>query len=287
MFFNQQMPYGGLGYPMYTGTGAQYMGVGPQNVPQMKNHLTQEEIQKLMQKENSFSLVVTETEKLRATCNHRLYAPDATGKTDAITEDPVTGACRCAICGYEFRPIDTTTSVDTLKDSVADVLDILQTIKLIYVDMPDDVAREFYVIIPLMEKIPQLFERAVKNYVKYDNQNPYGFNNRNMNAVQLFNMMSGYLTGQVMPQMQQNPYQQPTMPNAMPGMNPYQQPMMGMMGSNGFVQQPGYMPNTMGYAYNPQQAQAAPQAQANPAVPVATAATTDGKNVTVDSTFKA
>lgn len=267
--------FGGYGYPMYNGTGAQFTGVAPQNVPQMKNHLTQEEIQKLMQKENSFSLVVTETEKLRATCNHRLYAPDANGKTDAITEDPVTGVCRCAICGYEFSPIDYSTNADTLKTAVNDVLDILQTIKLIYVDMPDDVAREYYVIIPLIERIPQLFERAVKNYSKYDNQNPYGFNNRNMNIVQLFNMMSGYLSGQPMPQ---QPMQQPMG-------NPYQQPMMpGMMGSNGFVQQPGYMPNTMGYAYNPQQVQ---QPQAPQAAPAAATASTDGKNVTVDATFKA
>ena len=92
---------------------------------------------------------------------------------------------------------------------------------------------------------------------------------------------------------QPNPamYQQP-----MGGMMPMGQPMMG---SNGFVQQPGYVPNTMGYAYNPmmqpmmgqpmQQAQqpvAAPQAATGTA-PAEATATTDGKNVTVNANFKA
>ena len=217
---------------------------------------------------------------------------------DAITETP-DGTCRCAICGYEFSPIDITTTPDMLENTVRDMLDILQTIKMLYVDMPSDVARQFFTVIPTLERVPKLFERAAKSWMKYDTSgNGFGFNNRNMNTVNLFNMLSGYLSGGMnMPQqgyMQQpNPamYQQP-----MGGMMPMGQPMMG---SNGFVQQPGYVPNTMGYAYNPmmqpmmgqpmQQAQqpvAAPQAATGTA-PAEATATTDGKNVTVNANFKA
>lgn len=290
MFYNPQ--FGGVPQGI-NGTGMQFNGFNPQQIPQMKNHLTQEEIQKLIQKENQFSLAITETEKLRAACSHRWNQPQQNGMLDAITESP-DGTCKCAICGYEFSPIDINTTPDLLDNTVRDMLDILQTIKMLYVDMPDDVAKQFFTVIPLLERVPKLFERAAKSWMKYDNTgNGYGFNNKNMNIVNLFNMMSGYLSGGMQP----NAYQQaPQMQFQQPMMNPGMMPnMMGqpMMGSNGFVQQPGYMPNTMGYAYNPmmgqvpqQQPVAAPQAATGTA-PAEATATTDGKNVTVNASFKA
>jgi hypothetical protein len=65
------------------------------------------------------------------------------------------------------------------------------------------------------------------------------------------------------------------------GYQGYQQPMMG---SNGFVAQPGYVPGTTGFQYTPDQS-ATPQAA--PAAAPAASAASDGKNVTVDATFKA
>ena len=261
MFYNPQ--FGGVPQGI-NGTGMQFNGFNPQQIPQMKNHLTQEEIQKLIQKENQFSLAITETEKLRAACNHRWDQPQPDGKLDAIVEN-ADGTCRCAICGYEFSPIDINTTQDMLDNTVRDMLDILQTIKILYVDMPSDIAKQFFTVIPTLERVPKLFERAAKSWMKYDNSgNGYGFNNKNMNVVNLFNMLSGYLSGGMQPMGQPgfNPQPNPAMQ--------YQQPMMGgmmpnmmgqpMMGSNGFVQQPmGYMPNTMGYAYNPQMMAQAPQ----------------------------
>lgn len=286
MFNNgMAMPFQGMPQTYY-GTGAQFQGMQPQQVPTMKNFLSQEEIQKLIQKENNFSLNLTETEKLKASCNHRWNEP-RNGQFDAITEG-VDGICRCAICGYEFEPVDVSTTEDSLREVVKNTLDVLQTIKLLYLDMPAEVAREFYQIIPLIERIPKLFEIAAKSYAKYDGAGMYGFNNRNMNTMQMFNMLTGILNGsQPMPQQTAyNPYAQQPM-----GQQQFGAPMMGYqapMGTNGFVAQPGYMPGTMGYQYNPGMGQPAPQA-APAAAPTAdaTAASSDGKNVTVDATFKA
>jgi hypothetical protein len=269
------------------GTGYQFNGMQPQQVPPMKNNLTQEEIQKLIQKENQFSLVVTETEKLRAICNHK-WPEMRDGKWDALVETDT--GCKCMICGYEFDPIDIGTTNDSLLEAVKNILDILQTIKLLYLDMPTEVAREFYVIIPLIEKIPKLFEIACKSYSKYDNTNGYGFNNKNMNTMQMYNMLVGLLNtpGAPMPGQQ---WGQPQMnPNPAMGMGyPYGAPMgqpMPWGASNGFVAQPGYTPMTQGFQYDPQaQSQFMNPPAATPAP--AAAASTDGKTVTVDTTFKA
>lgn len=278
MYNTGMAPFGGMPQTYY-GTGAQFNGMQPQQVPTMKNFLSQEEINKLIQKENSFSLNLTETEKMKAACNHRWNEP-RNGQFDAISEG-VDGICRCAICGYEFEPVDVSTTEDSLKEVVKNTLDVLQTIKLLYLDMPAETAREFYAIIPLIERIPKLFEIAAKSYAKYDSAGMFGFNNKNMNTMQMYNMLAGILNGtQPMPQQQPYaPYQQPY--TAPMGYQGYQQPMMG---SNGFVAQPGYVPGTTGFQYTPDQS-AAPQAA--PAAAPAASAASDGKNVTVDATFKA
>ena len=74
MFQNNNMMFQGVPQGYY-GTGAYYTGMQPNQVPQIKNNLSQEEIQKLMKKENEFSLALTETEILRAQCNHRWNEP--------------------------------------------------------------------------------------------------------------------------------------------------------------------------------------------------------------------
>lgn len=263
MYENQQ--FGNMGFMggIPQGTGYQFNGIPQGQVPTIKNFLTDEEIQRLVQKENTFSLAITETESLRAKCNHKWQD----GIHDAIveTED---GKCVCQICGYEFNPIEAGTSSETLEEMVKDVLDILQTIKMLYFDMSPEIASEFFKIIPLMEKIPKLFEMACKNYAKYDKLNSFGYNNHNMNTMQMFNVLTNVLSGQ-------------PMPNAAPQQPVYgQQPMMGYqqpMMSNGFVAQPGYAPTMAGYQYVP-----------NTAAPVADQAATDaGKDVKVDATFKA
>ena len=274
--------YNGMGFPQGSGYVYNGMPTAPQKI---NNVLTNEEIEKLVKKENQFSLQLTETEVLRAKCNHRM----ADGLKDAITEDPITGICKCGICGYEFRPIDAQVSPETIQESVDTILDFLHTIKLLYIGMPTEAAAEYFQIMPLIEKIPKLFEYAVKDYTKHENINPWGYSHNNMSTLNLFQMLCGGGMG-----MAQQPYAAPQMdPNAQaaPQFN-YNQPQMapgyampyGGMPTNGFgynygmPQQPGYMPQTNGFQYNPAPA-AAPQA--TPAAEAAPAATT------VTETFKA
>jgi hypothetical protein len=286
----------GYGFGVPQGTGYQFNGYQPQQVPKHENWLSQEEIQKLVQKENGFSLQITETDRLRAGCNHRRQD----GYGDAIVEDN-DGVCRCQICGYEFRPIDVQTSKEELNDAVTSIVDILQTIKLLYIDMPADPAREFYQIIPLIEKIPKLFEYAAKDWLQHEQFNPYGYNSRNMNGMNLFNAVVGMLNGvggqPNMGQPMNNGFQQQPNMYQQPMGNMYQQPQPGFNpayaapGSNGFGymgQQPmgmgGYQPQQAGFQFNPQQAgQIVPAGATTPE----STATADGKTVDVKADFKA
>lgn len=275
----------------------------PQTMPTKQGStLSQEENQKLLRKENQFSLALTEIEMLKGICNHRTQ--DGTGDTLIQCPD---GSVRCSVCGYEFMPVDSQTGREEIQEATKLIVDILQTIKLLYIDMPIATQREFFQIIPLIEKVPQLFELAVKNFSKHENFGNWGFKGQNMSAMNLFSMLSGALSDpNVMmggaPQMGMPMGGMPQYGN--PAMNPQMgMPMGGMPMSNGFGfvgnpqmtvptgGMPGYNPQTSGWQYNPNQAQAQqgqpPVVPEGTQAPTQTTATTDGKTVTANAQFKA
>lgn len=261
------------------GTGFQFNGYNQQGqVPKIDNYLSTEEIQRLMKQENQFSLALSEVDTLRAKCNHRR----ADGMGDALVED-ANGLVRCSICGYEFKPAEIGTTPETIQEAVDTILDFIQTVKLLYIDLPKESGAEYFQIIPLLEKMPKLFELAVKNYTTHNNVNPYNYNNRNMSTMQLFGAISGMLSGQPFVDPNVAPQMNPNMGAAPYGYGMSQQPQYGapygmpygMPQSNGF----GYNPATTGYQYT------APQA-----VPVATEvpqAAPAADTTTVNETFKA
>lgn len=246
----------------------------PQAMEKTFNSLTQEEIERLQKKENTFSLAITQDEKLRGICTHR--RPDGLG--DTLVEDPATGLMRCTICGYTFKPADSNTSPEEIRDAVNTVEDFLQTIKLMFIDLPADAAREYFQIIPLLEKIPQLFEYAAKNLAKH-NQYGWSYDGRNMSTYNMFANLQGMFGNGMMAQPMAAPQQPMGAPAGFPA-GAYQQPMMG----NGFGFQgasqvaPGYAPTNQGFAYTPNQA-------TTPAEP--TVAAPQAEDVTVATEVKA
>ena len=279
MFDQTTTPYG-----MPTMAGYNYQGMG-QAAPMQKfnNVLTEEEIKALMQKDKEFSLSITEDEYRRGICNHR----NAEGTADTLVYDNNTGEARCMICGYKFRPIDSNTSLDQIKGSVADIIDILQTIKLMYIDLPPAASREFFQVIPLLEKVPMLFDYAAKNMTKHETTN-WAYSNRNMGAMSMFNNLANVFGGNMMnPGFQQpmNAYAQPGAPVGMPSYNAGFAPQGNAFGypgaGNPAMMMGGYQPQTQNFQYNP----AAPVAPATPTVDVAPVApkedVTVSQNVTV------
>ena len=213
------------------GTGYQFVGGAPQMPTKINNFLTNEEINKLIQKENAFSLQLTETEVLRAKCNHRT----ADGLHDALVED-ANGISTCSICGYQFKPVSIQTTMESIQDACDTVTDILQTVKLLFVGLPVEAA-EYFQIIPLIEKIPELFKWAVKDYTKRAQFDPYTYNNKNMGIMNLFNMLCGTMNQGYNPQMDPNMAQAPQFNGA-----PYAQPQQfnPAFGAPQYAAAPGY-----------------------------------------------
>ena len=260
MFDQNAAPYGAPN-PM---PGYMYQGATPQQMVKVNNVLTQEQIKQLQQNQQQFSLAITQEEYLRGICNHR--SPD--GTSDSLALDPNTGEVTCTICGYSFKPLDPAVDLKSISDAVENITDILQTIKLLYVDLPPEAAKEYFQIIPLIAKIPQLFEFAAKNMAKHENVN-WQYNNRNMGAAAMLqnfqNMFGGGMFGGpamygapqgapgMVPPPQPNPAYNPGMyaGTATPaGANPFGYPGASMA--------PGYNPATAGYAYQPDPAATAP-----------------------------
>lgn len=241
--------------------GYQYQGY--QQQPKIMNNLTTEQIQQLQQQRTTFSLGLTERERLQAGCNHR--SPD--GTSDSLKYDPATGIAQCTICGYEFRPIDPDESPEDIQAAVDKIVDIIQTIKIMYPDIPGSAAMEYYQILPLIMKVPELFKFAAKNFDKYE-QNNWNYNNRSMGAIAMLNnMQSMFGMGGMNPGFVQQPMYQ-AQPNMAPNMaqgfpqGAYGAPQpMGPSNGFGYNAPMGgqqYQPQTQGYQYQPNQTAQAP-----------------------------
>ena len=258
-------PYGG----MAPQGGYQFNGMQGGQIPKIPNVLTKEEIEELMQQTSQFTLTLTKKEFLQGKCNHR----SADGLHDALVYDNVTGLATCSICKYQFRPVEPDATYDSIKDASDRIIDILQTIKIMYTDLPAEASGEFFQIIPLIGKIPQLFEFAAKNFAKHE-YNAWSYNNYNMGGMAMRHNLSTMFGGGMNPAFNANPGfngyatnpQQPVgYPNGMtpqmPGQNPFgyagasqqtmnpnpvfqpQQPVAPVPGA--------YVPQSQGFSYQP------------------------------------
>lgn len=196
--------------------------------------LTEDEIKALTQAQDEFTLGITKEEQLRAICMHR----DLQGHSMLDTTSNILGEAKCKICGETFNIVDSCTDQD-IEDAVNNLLDVLQTTKTLYVDMPVEAARKFYTIIAMLKKVPALYKIASENFTKHENAIigwRLGHNTPNNGYQAIYSGFFGM-----------NP--------AMYGMNP------GMAPNPAFGGQPNpyYAANPMGYG-----APIPPQNQGNP-----------------------
>lgn len=235
--------------------------------------LTEEEMKSLEKAQEEFTLGISREDQLRAICMHR----DINGRS-MLDLDSVTGMAKCKICGKSFNVVDNCSDQD-IQNAVDNLIDILQTTKTLYVDMPAEAAKKFYTILALLEKVPGLYKVSVENFNKHENAMSNWRVGQN-SAVAEYNMLYGGMNP-AMPYMQPMGYAQPMMGQPMP-----QQNQGNPFGFNGQPVQPGYMPNVQGYSYAPMQPVATPVA---PVAPVAATPTDAPKTdtVQVDTQFQA
>ena len=133
---------------------------GAMQPPRRSNVLTDEQIATLRQKGAGFTLALTKEEVLRGQCTHI----NEQGQPAYINNPD--GTCTCTICGHTWKSADL--SKDDVERAVQTVLDIMQTIKILYVNMPEQAGREYWQTIPLLEKLPKLYEVASDNFRSYE-----------------------------------------------------------------------------------------------------------------------
>lgn len=134
--------------------------------PQARNTqpLTPEQIQKLRTNSEAFDMKVTQEELWAAACTHK----EKTGQS--ALRDNGDGTFTCSICHKTFKLADL--AISDVEASVANIIDVLQTCKTVYLDAPDELIVQYFQMIPLLEKLPKLWNHAMRNFAQYDGYNP-------------------------------------------------------------------------------------------------------------------
>lgn len=247
---NQQMYNNGYQYaPNGYGYGM------PRPMAKNTQPLTQEEIARLRRTNDDLSLTIPEEDLLKCACTHK----ESNG-ANALMANP-DGTFTCSICKATFKPFDGNIDGDGgVKEAVNYLISMLQTAKMIYLDAPDDLVRQYFQVIPLLEKFPKLWEIASNNFSKYEGYDGNPINNYGgfgsgfvaMNQL-LTNPYAGYMmqpnANYQYPQQQYQYGQQPQAPvQSGQYMAPQQQYQYGQPQAP--AMQNGYMPTQ--YAQQPQ-----------------------------------
>ena len=250
-------------------------------VPQNTQPLTQAEQNELKKKSPAFTTELTRDELLRSYCTHR----NKDGST--LVENP-DGTGTCTICGETVVFPANGYTKEEVQEITMKFKNLLNVIKCQYFDIPPQIVKEFFQIMPYVEKVPELYNLAMQNFNSYNrNANMGGTNpvlgTDNYNFWNSFDMFHGAGNGMVM-------NNGGMMMNGMP-MNPQQVMQANMVNGGGMVMggnpfftagQPQQVMNNMGQPNaqvpntNNQQQAGQPQQtqqQGNPSSPMATTTT--------------
>lgn len=128
------------------------------------NPLTKEDLQRLQKtKTPAFSFNLTPDEMTKAKCPHRLIKEDGTAQSWMTTSDGGMTA-HCAGCGATFRlqkvsPEELSNAIDIVKSTI-------QQAKAYGFQMPEEFFTEYAMIIPLLDKLPQIYTMANINFAE-------------------------------------------------------------------------------------------------------------------------
>lgn len=165
-------------------------------MPKAKNTqpLTPEMIAKLRNNGAGIKIEVSQEDLWRASCTHKENGIP-TLIEEGTTEDGKQ-IVRCNICGERF--IITDASQNEVDYAVNLILNLLQTVKLFYVDAPESLIVQYFQMIPLLKQFGALYERAIHNFSKYET----AMDNNGM----MMPGVSGSNGFQILNQMLTNPY---------------------------------------------------------------------------------
>lgn len=197
----------------------------PQNNVEWTQPLTTEEARSLRTTAPAFDVLnVSKEEMIKSHCAHR----DPVRK-ELTLQEMGDGTFRCALCGEEFNLVDI--SEEEAEKYVNGIIDMLQTTKTLYVDLPPATIDAYFQMIPFLKKLPKLYRMAHDTFSRatgtssvrsaYMTRNPWLTMGQAVGGV--FNGMPQY-GAPYDPNYGYNQYQNPQVyePQA-PGQNPFMQ----------------------------------------------------------------
>lgn len=233
-YYGQQ----GMGQPYYNAYDPNmygYQAYGYNNIPTPANQnaLTAEEIQMLKNTRPSskIELSIDRTDVLRSMCTHK-----ENGKDVVMQVNDGSGDVWCPICNRRWKP-DMKTK-EEVQELVVELIDQMENAKWAG-DLPTELTRELFTLIPLLNKYPDIHEYAMNTFNKYYSARGM-YNAQDTNIYGMYNSLFGAgmpSTGYMGAPMQ-GYYGQPQQAPVNQGYYG-QQPAQGYYG-----QQQGYNPNT-------------------------------------------
>lgn len=233
--YPQQYPYYQPPYGTYE-AGFAYQPQMVQNVqaPTNQSSLSPEEIQNLKNatpRQNALNLNIEDIDVTRSRCNHKDNGVDLV----QLVNDG-SGDVYCPLCGARWNP-EPATKEDVAAD-VRKVVSHMQNTKWTG-ELPNGVLREYMPMIPLLEKLADIYEYGAKTFQKYYNQRGF-MAAQDANLFAQYNSTFGPSYGMpyqqyYQPQQPMGYYQQPQQAApAQPAtnVNPMQAPVYGAPGYN-------------------------------------------------------
>lgn len=222
--------------------------------------LTQDQINYLRHKVDN-KVQITQEDALRSRCTHK----DINGVLTLEPEGQDGSVARCTICGAVFDTKQI--PQQTLQEAIATVTDCLQQTKTWWLDIPPEVAKDYMTILPLLEKLPYLYNVATDHWNRAMSNSYLQPVNASYGAG--FNAVDSIIATGMVPM---NPiyggYQQPMYQQQAPMYQQQPQPQVAPQYAAPYGQaQP--MPQMQQPVQNPMGGMVAPQQYYQPAFPVA------------------
>lgn len=224
-YYGQQQAMGQPYYGNYDPNMYAYSAYGYNNIPTPANQnaLTAEEIQilKNARPTSKIDLSIDRNDVLRSMCTHK-----DNGRDVVMQVNDGSGDVFCPICGHRWKP-DMKTK-EEVQELVAELTDQMENAKWTG-DLPTDLTRELFTLIPLLNKYPDIHEYAMNTFNKY-------YSARGMYNAQDTNIYGMYnsLFGAGMPA---------TGYAGAPMQGYYGQPQQAPVNQGYYGQQQGYVPN--------------------------------------------
>lgn len=152
MFQNQQF----AGNPMQPG-----FAYGAKPMPRCTQPITPELSKLLHQESDDLNVKIDKVSSLRNQCTHK---EPGTGQL-ALVYNP-DGTVTCRTCGETFHLIEDPDS--EIQAATDRLIDILQTTKVMYLDIPEEFVKEYFQMISLLKNLPKIYHKAANNFSMYE-----------------------------------------------------------------------------------------------------------------------